>query len=113
MLFGRMIDLPKGFPMYCKDLKQMLDEALQNYNKTVRYIDVEKRIGFIGDFSKLVFRDKGKEKQIDLSKCDLKYKLEFIKKYHSGYPKQKNEHNALDDAKWNLKLFEFIKNDLM
>lgn len=26
-LFGRMIDLPKGFPMYCIDLKQSLDEA--------------------------------------------------------------------------------------
>lgn len=26
-LFGRMIDLPKGFPMYCKDLKQTLDET--------------------------------------------------------------------------------------
>ncbi len=25
-LFGRMIDLPKGFPMYCHDLKQMMDE---------------------------------------------------------------------------------------
>ena len=25
-LFGRMIDLPKGFPMYCNDLKQILDE---------------------------------------------------------------------------------------
>ena len=25
-LFGRMIDLPKGFPMYCIDLKQTLDE---------------------------------------------------------------------------------------
>jgi hypothetical protein len=25
-LFGRMLDLPKGFPMYCKDLKQMMDE---------------------------------------------------------------------------------------
>jgi len=25
-LFGKMIDLPKGFPMYCKDLKQMYDE---------------------------------------------------------------------------------------
>jgi len=24
-LFGSMIDLPKGWPMYCKDLKQMLD----------------------------------------------------------------------------------------
>lgn len=26
-LFGRMIDLPKGFPMYCRDLKQMMDDA--------------------------------------------------------------------------------------
>jgi len=26
-LFGRMIDLPKGFPMYCRDLKQMMDEG--------------------------------------------------------------------------------------
>ncbi len=25
-LFGRMIDLPDGFPMYCRDLKQMMDE---------------------------------------------------------------------------------------
>jgi len=25
-LFGRMIDLPKGFPMYCIDLKQMMQE---------------------------------------------------------------------------------------
>jgi hypothetical protein len=25
-LFGRMIDLPKGFPIYCIDLKQILDE---------------------------------------------------------------------------------------
>lgn len=25
-LFGKMMDLPSGFPMYCKDLKQMLDD---------------------------------------------------------------------------------------
>ena len=25
-LFGKMIDLPKGFPMYCHDLKQTVDE---------------------------------------------------------------------------------------
>lgn len=24
-LFGRMIDLPKGWPMYCRDLKQLAD----------------------------------------------------------------------------------------
>ena len=26
-IFGKMIDLPKEFPMYCKDLKQLLDES--------------------------------------------------------------------------------------
>jgi hypothetical protein len=25
-LFGKMINLPKGFPMYCRDLKQMMDD---------------------------------------------------------------------------------------
>ncbi len=25
-IFGRMLDLPEGFPMYCRDLKQMLDD---------------------------------------------------------------------------------------
>lgn len=25
-LYGRMVDLPKGWPMYCRDLKQMMDE---------------------------------------------------------------------------------------
>lgn len=26
-IFGKMIDLPSHFPMYCRDLKQMLDES--------------------------------------------------------------------------------------
>lgn len=68
-LFGRMIDLPKGFPMYCKDLKQMIDEenkySMDVYNRS--------------------FKD------------------------YVGFPKQENEHNALDDAKWNKQLYDFIK----
>lgn len=32
-LFGRMIDLPKGFPMYCKDFKQVCDENDYSPNK--------------------------------------------------------------------------------
>lgn len=33
-LFGRMIDLPECFPMYCTDLKQMMDErGLDNHWK--------------------------------------------------------------------------------
>lgn len=34
-LFGNMISLPKGFTMYCKDLKQILDEKEVQYNKTI------------------------------------------------------------------------------
>lgn len=78
-LFGRMIDLPKGFPMYCKDLKQMLDEK-QVY---LRYYGHSKESGLIG------------------TSLDIKQ--------HKNYPKQTNEHNALDDAKWNFELYKFIK----
>lgn len=56
-IFGRMIDLPKNFPMYTKDLKQLIDE--------------------IPDLPKL--------------------------------PPQEDEHNALADARWNKKVYEFIK----
>lgn len=60
-LFGRMIDLPEGFPMYCIDLNQTLNE-------------------------------KGGE----------------ALKSHTLYPKQINEHNALEDAKWNKELYRFL-----
>lgn len=32
-LFGTMMDLPKGYPMYCVDLKQRLDEKVRHYAK--------------------------------------------------------------------------------
>jgi hypothetical protein len=35
-------------------------------------------------------------------------KLDLYKKL-PHYPKNKNEHDALSDAKWNLELFHFIK----
>lgn len=35
-LFGRMIDLPAGYPMYCRDLKQMIDDmALEQWKVIV------------------------------------------------------------------------------
>ena len=63
-LFGRMLDLPKGFPMYCKDLKQMMD-------------------------------DKGLGKEWKRINC----------------PDPEGEHNALEDARWNLKLFNAIQKE--
>lgn len=60
-VFGRMNDLPKGFPMYCKDLKQIVDDLKLNQNWMIE-----------------------------------------------NCPNPVGEHNALVDAKWNLKLFNQI-----
>lgn len=81
-LFGKMINLPKGFPMYALDLKQIQDEIIKKSWK-----DVELSTwGHIG--------------------------IENIKNV-SGYPKQTDEHNALSDAKWNLKLYQFLNKIIM
>lgn len=84
-LFGRMIDLPKFFPMYCNDLKQTLDEKLLNYSNS--------------DF----FTKFHIEKEMTLEE-----KLIEIKK-HTQYPQQENEHNALSDAKFNRDLYNFLQ----
>ena len=80
-LFGRMIDLPSGFPMYCIDLKQTLDDkAIKTYcnNGT---LDSEK---------------------------DLDKRVNYIKSM-KNYPKQNNEHNALADAIFCKNLYNFLK----
>lgn len=83
-LFGRMIDLPEGFPMYCRDLKQLLDEKADIY--------VENKI----------------KEPIVSSDWYGDYCVDELKR-HPNYPKQENKHNALADAKWNKKLHEFLK----
>lgn len=85
-LFGRMIDLPKGFPMYCRDLKQMLDEKIEKLTNC--------------DF----FHYFHQEKELTFDE-----KLRAIKEKNIKYPKQTNEHNALADAKWNCELYNFLK----
>lgn len=82
-LFGRMIDLPKGFPMYCNDLKQTLDEKQQE-----------------------VLKDAIQRKRDKLDELDYKWK---DLKEHRDYPKQIDEHNALEDAKWNYELYKFLQ----
>jgi hypothetical protein len=81
-LFGRMIDLPNGFPMYCRDLKQMFDEKDAHWSDCAVH----------------------NEPAMPNGDCDC-LKL----KGHPDYPKQENEHNALADAKWNLELYNFLK----
>lgn len=58
-LFGRMVDLPEGWPMYCRDVKQL---------------------------------------------CDAKGSPLLPK--HDG-----TEHNALDDALWTRKAWQFLTSD--
>lgn len=86
-IFGTMMQLPNGFPMYAIDLKQMLDEQLNNINLSLNDVD-----GTNSDKTR---------------PATLEEKLSWAKKL-PDYPRQENEHNALDDAQWNKKLFEFI-----
>lgn len=82
-IFGRMIDLPKGFPKYCRDLKQIYDE---------KQAFVSSRAGIVPEY------------------CDDRSRLikEQGLKALIGYPKQEDEHNALADAKWNAPLYKFL-----
>ena len=75
-IFGTMMDLPKGFPMYCKDLKQSFDYKAERLNK--------------------------------IHGTPLKSTVDGIKS-SPQYPKQTNEHNALDDARWNFELYKFLQ----
>ena len=79
-IFGAMIDLPDGFPQYQKDLKGMVDNLIE-------------------DKLKKDFTQKDFDKELEAFKSNKKY------------PKQDEdtEHNALDDAKWNLELYKFLK----
>ena len=67
--------------MYCNDLKQDYDFFNTNF------IEIKKR-NAVGN--------------IDKSINELK---DF-----KDYPKQENEHNALDDARWNKELYKFLNN---
>lgn len=94
-LFGKMIDLPTGFPIYCKDLKQELDTVVSTKQIVVRNKTdgFGQRTNFVGDLYGTTF-----EKMLKIIKDD------------PNYPKQTNEHNALDDARWNKKLYRFLIN---
>lgn len=83
-LFGTMMDLPKGFPMYCIDLKQMVDEFAEKVTAEARVND---------SHTPAVTH-------------------ETIKNNNPFYPKQIDEHHALADAKWNYQLYKFLKSNL-
>lgn len=96
-LFGKMIDLPKGFPMYTIDLKQELDSKinLMKKYKVTSTLNLEP-IDFLSG------------KNITFEEAE---KMDWDKwiKENSNYPKQINNHHALNDARWNLELYKFLK----
>jgi hypothetical protein len=95
-LFGRMNDLPKGFPMYCRDLKQMLDEV------------AESKTWYYGRdcWSK---RPETEDLQEGDRLATLEEKVKKIKELPE-YPKQISSHSALDDAIFNKNLYNFLIN---
>lgn len=80
-LHGIMMNLPKDYPYYCKDLKQMLDEkekSLSDENDKIQ----QKESPYIALHNSI--------------------------KDFGTYPKKENEHHALADARWNKELYNFI-----
>lgn len=92
-LFGRMIDLPKGFPMYCRDIKQTFDEIVHRIvTQDMRRYGVFRFDGGIAEYPS----------------DDIKKDVEKVIKSSPAYPKDKKNHNALDDALWLHKLHAFL-----
>lgn len=84
-LFGTMMDLPTGFPMYMRDLKQMLDAGADSILRKAT-------AGHI---------------HVDSSGMSMDKKIEYIKTL-PGYPVNTNEHSAIADARWNRNLHKFL-----
>ncbi len=78
-LFGNMMKLPKGFPMYCIDLKQMLDVKCEELTK----------------------------KMLERNPNNTPVTPKTLK-MDRRYPRETNAHNALADAHFNSELYEFI-----
>lgn len=95
-LFGRMMDLPKGFPMYCIDLKQMLNELAAS-KPWYEGRDCWSNTGIKGQGPL----------QPDDRLATVPEKLAAFKTLPM-WPKQVDEHNALSDAKWAGALHQFI-----
>jgi len=80
-LFGKMIDLPKGFPMYCNDIQQIVNTYI---SKTWKDVELS------------TWGHEG----ISLDKL----------KKHPDYPKQEasKKHHALEDARYDRDLYNFL-----
>jgi hypothetical protein len=95
-LFGKMMDLPKGFPKYCKDLKQILDEKSETLSSA--------------ELSKICYPTVGHNVYSTLDSGVLKASKCTLLKGAPGFPIQDSSksHNAIEDARWNKQLYEFL-----
>lgn len=67
-LFGRMIDLPDGWPMYCRDLKQLMDD--RGYSKADLGIENTQEHNALADakwnlavYNRIIALDREKERR--------------------------------------------------
>lgn len=83
-LFGTMNDLPKGFPMYCRDLKHMLDDKANEMSTKIAYESGNHTVWSIDEA------------------------IEVIKS-NASYPPQLDSHIAIEDARWDLAFYKFLQ----
>ena len=89
-LFGKMIDLPSGFPYYCKDLIQ-IEHEIDSKLSTVMV-----------DTAKI-------PENVTIEEYVKMFNPMYLKvKDRKEYPKQTNEHNALADAIFCKDLYNFL-----
>ncbi len=93
-LFGTMMELPSGFPMYTIDLKQELD-------KKVTTLNLFTSDTIMGDA--IIGPD-----VLDGRPSTFDEKLKWIKSTKE-YPEDNDNHLSLHDALWNQKLDKFIQ----
>lgn len=91
-LFGKMINLPHGFPMYCNDIQQLLEQ------KSKAVIDL----------NPLKYNFVKNQKDALIVKAFSDYKKCI--KMHPDYPKQEEskKHHALEDARYDRDLYNFL-----
>lgn len=115
-LWGRMLDLPVGFPKYCRDLKQILDETAETIQSRLTMPQMSPMV-YRSDIKEWVkeayetqdLKAAGQvEADEDINTFTFEQKLTLVKNL-PGYPKHYNEHNALADANWNKNLHQFLK----
>lgn len=105
-VFGKMIDLPKGFPEYINDLAQLEDSM--TYKKEVRISSIDDSKSIINSPSMSAEKHLKLISQTGYSIIEGFETIDVPIKEHRGYPKKINEHHALEDAKWIRLLHKFL-----